>query len=136
MKSPIRNRAERDGLERSDSPAGGRPAGRINPQSAIRNPQSAILNGLPGSDQIRQGLADLAAGRRSIPACLARIGRPRLARAGLIAPSNTRDQGAELELYSMLADHGPNAHGRFNALIRELVSFEHALDHQLSQRDP
>jgi hypothetical protein len=129
MKPAIRNRADRDGLERSDISEGNPPAGWI-------NPQSAILNGLPGSDQIRQGLADLAAGRRSIPACLVRIGRPRLARAGLMAPSETRDQHAELELYSMLADHGPNAHGRFNALLRELVSFEHALDHQLSRRNP
>ena len=34
-RSAIHNRAERDGLERSDSPEGGRPEGRINPRSTI-----------------------------------------------------------------------------------------------------
>ncbi len=91
----------------------------------------AVLDDLPGANEIRTGLADLKAGRHSIAACLARIARPRLARAGLIAPPATpADDHAELDLYHLLAPYGPNAHSRFNALIRQLVSFEHALDHQ------
>jgi hypothetical protein len=33
----------------------------------------------------------------------------------------------------MLAQEGNKAYSRYNSLIRELVSFEHALDHQWSR---
>jgi hypothetical protein len=93
-----------------------------------------LLEGLPGGDRIRQGLEDLSAGRRTVAACLIRIARPRLSRARLVPSEPARDDGAELDLYQMLASEGPRAHSCYNALLRELVSFEHALDHRLTRR--
>jgi len=94
-----------------------------------------LLDGLPGAAPVRQGLEDLRAGRRSPEACLVRMARPRLSRAGLMPPTPDPDDDdeAELELYRLLAPEGARAHSRFNALVRELISFEHALDHRLSQ---
>ena len=42
------------------------------------------------------------------------------------------DDGAELDLYQLLSHEGNQTHSRYNALIRELISLEHALDHRLS----
>lgn len=92
-----------------------------------------LLEGLPGSALIREGLADLRAGRQTIAACLARIASPRLSRAGLIDPKVIDEDGMELELYQLLSGEGARAYGRYNSLLRELVSFEHALDHRLSR---
>jgi hypothetical protein len=92
-----------------------------------------LLADLPGADRILEGLNDYHAGRRSIPACLVQIARPRLSRAGLMSASAPHDDGAELELYRMLTPEGARAHSRYNSLIRELISFEHALDHRLSR---
>ena len=68
-----------------------------------------LLAGLPGADLVREGLADVAAGRRTIPACLIAIGSPRLQQAG------------------------GDAYSRYNALLRELSSFESALDRRLAR---
>jgi hypothetical protein len=46
-----------------------------------------------------------------------------------------RYDGAELELYRMLAHEGTRAHSCYNAILRELISFEHALDHRLPTSD-
>lgn len=87
---------------------------------------------LPGGLRIVEGLADHAAGRRGINACLVRIAAPRLERAGFMSPTAVPDGTAELELYEILMTEPGNPYGRYNALLRELVSFEHALDHCLS----
>ena len=92
-----------------------------------------LLEGLPGGDLIGQGLEDLRAGRLTVEACLVRIARPRLSRARLLPEEPDRDDGAELELYQMLAAEDLHAHSRYNALLRELISFEHALDHRLAR---
>lgn len=89
---------------------------------------------LPGGLRVAEGLADHAAGRRGINACLVRIAAPRLIRAGLMAVPEPAGSDAELELYQILSSEPGNAYGRYNAMIRELVSFEHALDHWLSAR--
>ena len=68
-----------------------------------------LLTGLPGADLVREGLAGMAAGRRTIPACLIAIGSPRLRQAG------------------------GDAYSRYNALLRDLVSFESALDRRLAR---
>lgn len=91
-----------------------------------------LLVGLPGADRIQEGLQDFHGGRQTIPACLVRMARPRLSRVGLMTACPTRDDGAELELYQLLTPEGARAHSRYNALIRELISFEHALDHRMS----
>jgi len=95
---------------------------------------SDLLLGLPGAERILQGLHDYQEGRNTIPSCLVRIARPRLIRAGLMPSGTKPDDSAELDLYQQLAPEGAAAHSRYNALIRELISFEHALDHRLSSQ--
>jgi len=83
---------------------------------------------LPGGDLIAAGLEDLRRGIDSAPALLAQIGAPRLRQLAIDVPA--RDPSgplAEHRLYELLArEHGNNAHSRYNALIRKLVSFTHA----------
>ncbi len=85
---------------------------------------------LPGGDLLRQGLADVDEGIESMPALLVRIAAPRLRRLALDVPEY---DGAgplpEHQLYHLLAaEHGDNAHSRYNALIRLLVSFTRAAE--------
>ncbi len=93
-----------------------------------------LLSGLPGAERIMDGLRDYQNKRHSISSCLVRMARRRLAQAGLMERSAQHDITAELELYEFLSPEGNQAHSRYNALIRELVSFEHALDHRLRSR--
>ncbi len=88
-----------------------------------------LIGGLPGENLVRQGLADFQAGRCTIAACLVRIARSRLSRAGLV-PQSVPGQFSEpeLQLYALLKREGGDAYSRYNALLRELVSFENALD--------
>ena len=95
---------------------------------------SELLLGLPGAERILQGLRDYRANRHTMAACLVRMARRRLERAGLLKASTPHDDGAELELYQLLSHEGNQAYSRYNSLIRELVSFEHALDHRLRRR--
>lgn len=89
---------------------------------------------LPGGARIIEGLADHALGKHGINACLVRIASPRLARVGAISLSDKPDCSAELDLYEILMSEPGNPYGRYNALMRELVSFEHALDRWQSQK--
>jgi hypothetical protein len=88
-----------------------------------------LIAGLPGEALVRKGLADFHAGGLSIAACLVEMARPRLEPAGLIQ-ANVRDSMPEPELlmYRLLRLEGGDAYSRYNALVRELVSFEQALD--------
>jgi hypothetical protein len=91
------------------------------------------FEGLPGWELVEPGLADLARGVESIPALLVAIGAPRLRRLGLVVPGPTI-AGAEHRLYAALSAEEPDsAHSRYNALIRRLVSFESAADHEVSR---
>lgn len=82
------------------------------------------LENLPGADLVKAGLQDLADGQRSEAALLVLIGAPRLRAMGLTVPSSGIDH-PEHQLYLLLHDADPDAaHGRYNALIRRLVSFE------------
>jgi hypothetical protein len=93
-----------------------------------------LIVGLPGEALIREGLADFESGRCTIPACLVGMAQSRLRRAGLItgvvacAPPEP-----ERQLYRLLREEGGDAYSRYNALIRELVSFEQALDQRQSK---
>lgn len=93
-----------------------------------------LLTGLPGEGLVRQGLEDFRSGHCTIPAFLVDIARTRLSRAGLVA---TRTLNAkvepELELYRMLRQEQGDAYSRYNALLRQLVSFEDALDHRIGR---
>ena len=86
-----------------------------------------ISDALPGADLIRAGLRDIAEGTDSIEALLVLVGAPRLRRLGFDVP-DTPDY-PEDRLYSKLAaENSDSAHGRYNALIRKLVSFERAAE--------
>jgi len=83
---------------------------------------------LPGGELIAAGLEDLRRGVESIPALLAQIGAPRLRQLAIDVPAGSPSGSLpEHRLYEILAqEHGDNAHGRYNALIGELVSFTRA----------
>jgi hypothetical protein len=83
------------------------------------------MQALPGGDLIARGLADRALGLSSVEALLVSIGASRLTRLGLEVADPIPD--AERRLYDRLhAEDADSAHGRYNALIRRLVSFERA----------
>jgi hypothetical protein len=82
---------------------------------------------LPGGDLIEVGLDDLRRRDETIAALLVAIGAPRLRRLGYDVPDVVRDP--ERRLYELLArTNVASAHGRYNALIRRLVSFERAAE--------
>jgi hypothetical protein len=90
---------------------------------------------LPGEAIIRQGLTDLAAGRESIGALLVQIGSPRLRLLVTALPAMANSGEADRRLYELLsATHGREAHSQFNSLIRQLVSFERALERRVWAR--
>ena len=94
----------------------------------------ALIAGLPGEALVREGLSDLEAGRLTIPACLVNIARTRLSRAGLIpAGSPPSPVEPELELYRLLRQQPGDAYSRYNSLLRELASFNNAIDRRVSR---
>lgn len=85
----------------------------------------AVSPDLPGADLVSAGLDDLGSGIESIEALLVSIGAPRLRSLGFTLPPPLADP--EHRLYELLArEHADGAHGRYNALVRRLVSFERA----------
>lgn len=97
---------------------------------------------LPGADLVAAGMEALigtASGERrefSIEALLVAVGASRLRAAGLDVPKPPGlPEQPELALYAALCATGEgNSHSRYNALIRRLVSFEHALERRGSAR--
>jgi hypothetical protein len=80
---------------------------------------------LPGADLVEAGIADLTVGVESVPALLVAIGAPRLRALGYHVPPGPPEP--EHRLYELLSREDPNsAHGRYNALVRRLVSFARA----------
>lgn len=85
-----------------------------------------VFAGAPGADLVSEGLRDLGAGVESVAALIVSIGAPRLRQLGVEVPRPFADP--EHRLYRRLAAAGPDdAHTRYNALVRRLVSFERAL---------
>lgn len=92
-----------------------------------------LISGLPGEALVREGIADVKAGRHTVRARLVEIAWTRLNRAGLMAgttPPQFREP--ELELYRLLRSQGGDAYSRYNSMVRELVSFENALDRRIA----
>ncbi|MFN2472184.1 MAG: hypothetical protein ABR583_14595 [Gaiellaceae bacterium] len=84
------------------------------------------LRNLPGAELVEQGLRDLGCGDVTVESLLVSIGAPRLRASGIAVQSPLTSP--EHRLYKLLAEqHGDAAHGRYNALVRRLVSFERAL---------
>jgi hypothetical protein len=83
---------------------------------------------LPGGEIISQGLRDLESERETEASLLVLIGAPRLRELGFPVPDDARSS-PEHRLYALLSARDPeSAHGRYNALIRRLVSFERAAE--------
>lgn len=88
-------------------------------------PWATASPALPGVELVTAGLADLAAGLESDEALLVSIAEPRLRLLGIPVPPPFPDP--EERLFARLASrHGDGAHGRYNALVRRLVSFARA----------
>jgi hypothetical protein len=86
------------------------------------------LRHLPGGDLVEAGCADLERGAETAEALLVASFAPRLRRQGLEVPDHDIDE-PEHRLYRLLASSDPDsAHGRYNALIRRMVSFARALE--------
>jgi hypothetical protein len=84
---------------------------------------------LPGADLFDAAVEDLRAGVESPAALLVSLARSRLVDAGLMVPPVAVDRPAH-RLYDLLAADDPdNAHGRYNALLRRIVSFARAAEH-------
>jgi hypothetical protein len=82
---------------------------------------------LPGADLVEKGLSDLSGGAETVESLLVSIGTPRLRSLGFDV--STPFPEAEERLYLLLAREDPDgAHGRYNALVRRLVSFERAAE--------
>ena len=93
-----------------------------------------LIRGLPGEALVREGLNDVESGRVTVPACVVEIARTRFQRAGLLpAATPATISEPELQLYRLLRKGEGDAYSRYNALVRELVSFEQALDRRLRQ---
>jgi len=85
-----------------------------------------MFEGLPGGDLVDEGLTDLGNGKETIPALLVAIGAPKLRQIGIELPEFDLPL-PEHRLYDLLAEEdSDSAHSRYNALLRRLVSFEHA----------
>jgi hypothetical protein len=81
--------------------------------------------GLPGSEIIDAGLADLADGRETAESLAVSLAAPRLRREGL--PIGAVQTDPERRLYQALSrENGELAHARYNAYLRRVVSFADA----------
>jgi hypothetical protein len=87
------------------------------------------LDSLPGADLVARGWKDLAAGHESVESLLVQVGAPRLRQLGIIVSAPASIEPPEHRLSDLLArTDADGAHARYNALIRRLVSFEHAAE--------
>ena len=89
-------------------------------------PSPAEIMRWPGGERMLQGLQDWREGRTTVASCLVVIAFGKFRAAGLVT-GEAPFQEAELILYDLLKKEGGNAYGRYNSLIRELVSFGRVL---------
>jgi len=90
--------------------------------------------GLPGGDAVDAGLADLAAGKVTAESLAVSIAAPRLRREGV--PVGTTLEEPERRLFDLLQDTaGDLAHARYNARLRQMVSFADACRWARAARD-
>lgn len=94
------------------------------------SPMKTISADLPGADLVATGIEALGRGETTVEALLVMVGTSRMRAAGLDVPDGPPLSGfPEAALYNALGDaHPGDAHSRYNALIRRLVSFERALE--------
>ena len=87
-------------------------------------------DGIPGEALVAAGLEALRRGEHSVEALLVAVGAPRLRALGIAVPNTGRlPPHPELALYHAVGRaHPGDAHSRYNALLRRLVSFERELE--------
>lgn len=85
------------------------------------------MEALPGAELISDGLAALHAGEESESALLVALAAPRLRGLGVDVPAGAED-GAAHRLYARLSERHEDPHSRYNALIRRVVSYAHAVE--------
>lgn len=89
--------------------------------------------GLPGSELVMGGVRDLREGRETISAAAVAMAAPRLRELGLQIPPGATDQSsvpAAHLLYRLLAaEDDRDAHARFNAISRRVLSFARCAEH-------
>ena len=84
-----------------------------------------VTTRFPGADLVEQGFADLALGQVTVAALLVAIGAPRFRALGRTLSVDVPN--AEERLFALLsASHGDGAHSAYNALVRQLVSYQRA----------
>jgi len=85
---------------------------------------------VPGNELVEAGLADLQRGELTVEALLVAVGAPRLRALGMSVPETPEvPSQPELALYHAVGRlHPEDAHSRYNALIRRLVSYERELE--------
>lgn len=90
---------------------------------------ATAISRLPGADLALRGLADLGAGKRSEEALLVLIAGERLRSAGLNVPDAEEvPKPREHLLFAAVEARNPRgAHSEYNALLRRIDSFAHAL---------
>ena len=85
---------------------------------------------MPGHELVETGLADLMRGELTVEALLVAVGAPPLRMLGLRMPERSEmPSHPEVALYKAVDRlHPEDAHSRYNALIRRLVSYERELE--------
>jgi hypothetical protein len=82
---------------------------------------------LPGEELVRAGIDDLERGAETVDALVVSVGASRLRALGIELPATLPQP--EDRLFALLEREEPlDAHARYNALIRALVSFERAAE--------
>jgi hypothetical protein len=91
------------------------------------------FEGLPGAEIVEPGLNDLAAGVISAEALAVALFAPRLRPLGVNVPDCPLPSPQTHALYTLLEDrYGNEAHSRYNALLRRIISFASALEREAS----
>ena len=94
--------------------------------------KSTLLS-MPGAQMVVKGLEDMENGSASVEYYLARIASPVLVKAGLLNKVSTSIDD-EINLYQLLnTKDEPNAYGKYNSLMRLLVSFETCMKRHLAE---
>ncbi len=99
----------------------------------MTKPRPHPPEGLPGEELVAQGLSDLASSRETEAAVLVEIAAPRLGALGVTIPCAcvAGDQSPEHRLYALLTT-APDAHSRYNALLRRIASYAAAAEREMS----
>lgn len=94
------------------------------------------LSSLPGGDIVRRGLSDLASRSITVDGLAVLSASTRIASGGVGVPAVDVGGVPSHMLYAKLQEDLPpdDAYSRYNAIMRRMVSFCNALDHETKRR--